>query len=628
MIFQCLKSTIARRLPSSSPSSPPTPILTSLSLTLKPTERWAVIGRVGSGKTTLGEALSGLHSIPTATWFNQSGAPSTAEEVVGIVSFSEESKSFGYSGRGLHERYASYQDPDDITLADYLLDRPSRRLRTASVTDAPVVLQDLKNVLGEDVEDLMDRMGISETLLGLPLLRLSNGQMRRGRILKTVVGDVRRRGWRMVVLDEPFMGLDVQSRFTLSQILSELPTSHNTFLSPLLLLRPQDPLPPWITHLAYQGPKEGFAGLLDIKKHVTKKEIKTKERREAIVEMEDVKVVTVEGGKILDGISWRVEKGERWALSGPNGSGKTTLLSLLVGDHPQSFSNILHLFSRRRGTGESIWDIKRRIGHVSPELHMHFVAALRQQLREGSLGRVVSNYEVVASGLDEAGRVRKNVEDEEMERVKRFVGEVMGEAGKEWGQRGFFGESMGGQRFGLILRASNDHPLLSLDEPFQGLDETHVELVHAWLRTGLSLEQALVFVTHHVEEIPDVVDCRIEIEKGRVVKMQYTFPLPHQWAMPAQPYHHQKHLTITTYDNLMSCFQSFPVTHEERMTQITALMSYFAVYPFLNLAKSSNPPLHPSRIDIIALLKTLPFLHLPPHLSTTSTSPSKTSSRV
>src|SRR5205807_8399212 len=74
--------------------------------------------------------------------------------------------------------------------------------------------------------------------------------------------------------------------------------------------------------------------------------------------------------------NWTVRAGERWAVVGPNGSGKTTLLSLLCGDHPQAYSNDVRLFGRRRGTGESIWDVKRNVGLVSPELHLYFTQPL------------------------------------------------------------------------------------------------------------------------------------------------------------------------------------------------------------------------------------------------------------
>ena len=84
--------------------------------------------------------------------------------------------------------------------------------------------------------------------------------------------------------------------------------------------------------------------------------------------------VTISYGEkvILSGIYWEVKSGARWALSGPNGAGKSTLLSLITADNPQAYAQNIILFDRKRGTGESIWDIKKRIGYVSPELHVYF----------------------------------------------------------------------------------------------------------------------------------------------------------------------------------------------------------------------------------------------------------------
>src|SRR5262249_31549617 len=90
-----------------------------------------------------------------------------------------------------------------------------------------------------------------------------------------------------------------------------------------------------------------------------------------IVELRNVNV-SYGDRHVLRGLSWTVRAGEAWAVLGPNGSGKTTLLSRLSGDPPQAYANDIRLFGRQRGSGESIWDIKRNVGLVSPELHVYF----------------------------------------------------------------------------------------------------------------------------------------------------------------------------------------------------------------------------------------------------------------
>ncbi len=76
--------------------------------------------------------------------------------------------------------------------------------------------------------------------------------------------------------------------------------------------------------------------------------------------------------QVLKDVDWHIKQGERWALLGPNGAGKSTLLSLINADNPQAYANDIILFDRKRGTGESIWDIKSKTGFVSPELFQYF----------------------------------------------------------------------------------------------------------------------------------------------------------------------------------------------------------------------------------------------------------------
>ena len=178
------------------------------------------------------------------------------------------------------------------------------------------------------------------------------------------------------------MGLDVEHRKSLLEVLEDLATKSNVPV--VLVLRPQDELPSWATSVVelkdmaieWQGTPEEYQERRkrnQQQNHHTTEKLKTVDtsRNDPIVEMKNVKV-TYGGNPILRDITWTVRKGEKWALLGPNGSGKTTLLSFLTGDHPQAYANELSLFGRRRGTGESIWEIKERVGLVSPEIHLYF----------------------------------------------------------------------------------------------------------------------------------------------------------------------------------------------------------------------------------------------------------------
>jgi molybdate transport system ATP-binding protein len=184
-----------------------------------------------------------------------------------------------------------------------------------------------------------------------------------------------------------------------------------------------------------------------------------------------------------------VRAGERWAVLGPNGSGKTTLLSLICGDHPQAYSNDVRLFGRRRGSGESIWEVKRRIGLVSPELHLYYSEPL-------------TAAQAAATGFYDVRAYRPATPDQ-----VSAVREMFDHFGiAALAERPFGRLSTGEQRLILLVRALvKKPPILILDEPFQGLDTAAIRRAQDWLDGRLRPEQALVFVSHHAEEIPRTV---------------------------------------------------------------------------------------------------------------------------
>ncbi|MGH2643511.1 MAG: ABC transporter ATP-binding protein, partial [Chitinophagaceae bacterium] len=208
---------------------------------------------------------------------------------------------------------------------------------------------------------------------------------------------------------------------------------------------------------------------------------------------------------ILENINWIIHKGEKWALLGPNGAGKSTLLSLLSGDNPQAYANTIYLFDKKRGSGESIWDIKSKIGFVSPELHVYF--------RSNS-----SCLDVILSGYSDTMNVNH----------KKITKEQIGHA-IDWMQlldieylkdQKFKQLPAGKQRLVLLLRALvKDPSLLILDEPCQGLDEEQKSHFKNILETACGdPERSLIYVTHYLDEIPDIVNHVLHLTKGQVVE--------------------------------------------------------------------------------------------------------------
>lgn len=195
---------------------------------------------------------------------------------------------------------------------------------------------------------------------------------------------------------------------------------------------------------------------------------------------------------ILKDLDWTVMNGERWALSGQNGAGKSTLLSLVCADNPQSYACDITLFDNPRGSGESIWDIKKHIGYVSPELHR-------------SYQRDLPAIRIVASGLMDSVGLYVKPKEEDMDKC-RFWMKVFGLEGLE--ERGFLKLSSGEQRLVLLARAFvKDPELLILDEPLHGLDNRNRRLVKDVIEAFCRRQnKTMIMVTHYKEELPACID--------------------------------------------------------------------------------------------------------------------------
>jgi len=193
---------------------------------------------------------------------------------------------------------------------------------------------------------------------------------------------------------------------------------------------------------------------------------------------------------VFERLDFTVLPGQHTLIEGPNGSGKSSLLELITGDHPQAYSNDLHLFGRRRGSGETVWDIKKNVGLVSARLH-------RDYLVGGSI------EEVLLSGLYDSIGVYQQPEPSHRARARAWLDWLQLGLGASAGLSAAFRDlSFGQQRLVLIARAAiKVPPLVVMDEPTSGLDADNrlrvLDLVESLCTQHKS---TVLMVTHRADE--------------------------------------------------------------------------------------------------------------------------------
>lgn len=406
-------------------------------------------------------------------------------------------------------KYIAFRDTYGAADANYYY---QQRWNAHDQDDAPQVRDMLGEVKDEVLQqELFDLFRI-EPMLDKKIILLSSGELRKFQLTKTLLTAPR-----VLIMDNPFIGLDAATRDLLFCLLERLTKMSSVQI--VLVLSMMDEVPSFITHVI---PVEGrivsdkltrAEYLQSIHESPIEQAYEVLQQRIIDLpytganydadEVVNLHQVSIRYGDrtILKELDWTVLRGEKWALSGENGAGKSTLLSLVCADNPQSYACDISLFGRKRGTGESIWEIKKHIGYVSPEMHRAYLKNLPV-------------IEIVASGLHDSIGLYKRPQENQMAICEWWM-EIFGIA--ELKDKPFLQLSSGEQRLALLARAFvKDPELLILDEPLHGLDTFNrrrvKKIIEAFCRRQ---DKTMIMVTHYESELPNIISNRLFLKRNQ-----------------------------------------------------------------------------------------------------------------
>lgn len=458
-------------------------VLRDLNWTISTGEQYVLFGESGSGKTSLAKMIAGLQNADGEIKINFNTNSNLPAEVLFVESWYQFKNLEGVANFYYQQRYTSQQAKDTLTVHAELVSYGKE-----------------KGLHLDQVEPILEALNFS-SFASSQLIELSSGEHKKLQLVKAL--------WlkpQLLIIDQPYTGLDASSRKNLNILLDE--ASANGVQ--LILICNDQELPSVINRFAeIKAEQISVSNSKEISSFSTDKynrEIPDflKESpvysSDNIVKMVDVNI-SYGDKQVLKNINWEVKAGEKWLLQGHNGSGKSTLLSLVNGDHPQSYANELYLFGNRRGSGESIWDIKQHIGLISPEFHWYFdsTATVWQSVASGF-------YDTV--GLFQQLPYSKSAQ----------VDELMEYFGLKESKNALLTSlPLGKQRLVLLARTIIKNPeLLILDEPCQGLDQLQTQHFNQLVDELCSNGMTLIYVGHFESQLPTCIEKRILLEKGEV----------------------------------------------------------------------------------------------------------------
>ena len=449
------------------------------SLTISPSDLIVLIGGNGSGKTSVAKALNA--EIPLKS---------------------------GVAPTNYHSVLVSFEKQMELFEADYEMRNSDCTTPEEEIGITPNLI--FKNDDKETISQLVQGLGL-EKLLYKPIRLLSGGEGRKVLIAHALASKPN-----LIIFDTPFDALDVETRAELLRLINQIHTEYQT-PTVLIVNRPNE-IPDSLTEM-------GIIQDCAITKLASRAEIEADEDAKALLGVASIPNITlpnvpakfrikeIEGDEVvslknvtvayqrvvLDKLNFTVKKGQQWHIMGPNGAGKSTLLSMITGDNPLVYANDVTVFGFKRGSGESIWDIKKYYGVVSGALHLDYRVN----------GPAIN---VVLSGFYDSIGLYQKPSDDEINTARKWL-RLAGLLHKE--HAAFKSLSFGQQRLLLIIRALvKNPPLLILDEPLQGLDGYARALVKSFISYVMKNgKTSILFVSHHEEDLPDGFTNRLSFVK-------------------------------------------------------------------------------------------------------------------
>lgn len=457
------------------------PVLHDISFTINVGEHIMLRGESGSGKTTFGKAVAGQIKHSGTVYINFNLQSPLLKKILFIDNWYRFTNLEGDRNFYYQQRYNHQQKRDTVTIA-----RELEKYGNENNLDKELLLH------------LLTTFNYT-AVLDEQLFEISSGEHKKLQLIKAL--------WmrpQLLIIDQPYTGLDVASRKSLNAVLKEYSDAGGT----LLLISNDEEFPDFIQRFATIS-----QGKLTTAREAQTLAAPALETLPAFLKTSpqyssanliSMKGVAIKYGEklVLQNIDWEINAGERWLLQGHNGSGKSTLLSLITADHPQAYANNIKLFGVQRGAGESIWDIKRRMGIISPELHWYF---------DGN----ATVLESLASGFfDSNGLYRqlRYAQKQQLDELLKFLN-LYNEKNELLSTL-----PLGKQRLALLGRTLIKNPqLLVLDEPCQGLDQQQTKYFNKLIDEISKNGVTIIYVGHFETQLPQSLTHKLVLENGKVI---------------------------------------------------------------------------------------------------------------